>query len=56
MKAANLENIDLYNNDIGPDGCEALIKGNWAKIARINLRNNILTKKKIQLEMKDVIT
>jgi len=43
MKAANLKNIDLYNNDIGPDGCYALIKGNWTKISTIHLRTDILT-------------
>ena len=44
MRADNLEMIDLYRNDIGPDGCLALIEANWRKISAIGLSNFISTK------------
>ena len=53
MRAESLEKIELYRNDIGPDGCLALIEANWAKISAINLGNYISTKARIKLEMKD---
>ena len=44
MRAENLEMIELYRNDIGPDGCLALIEANWTKISAINLGNYIFNK------------
>ena len=44
MRADNLEMIELYRNNIGPDGCLALIEANWPKISTIDLSNYILTK------------
>jgi len=41
MRAENLEMIELYRNDIGPDGCLALIEANWTKISKIDLSNYI---------------
>ena len=55
MRAENLENIELYENNIGPDGCLALINADWTKIFAIDLGNYILTKKRIKLETKDAI-
>ena len=55
MRADNLEKIKLYRNNIGPDGCLALLNANWTKISAINLGNYILKKDKIQLETKDPI-
>ena len=55
MRADNLESIELYSNDIGPEGCLALIEANWAKISAINLGNYISTKVRIKLETKDAI-
>ena len=54
MRADNLEKIKLYRNNIGPDGCLALVKADWTKISAINLGNYILTKIGIKLKMKDV--
>ena len=54
MRADNLERIELYRNNIGPDGCLALINAHWTKISTINLGNYISTKIGIKLEMKDV--
>ena len=48
MRAENLENIELFNNNIGPDGCLALIKADWTKISTIDLGNYILTKNRIK--------
>ena len=53
MRAENLEKIELYQNNIGPDGCLALIEANWPKISKIDLSNYILTKMRIKLETKD---
>ena len=44
MRAENLERIELRHNNIGPNGCLALIKANWIKISRIDLSNYVLTK------------
>ena len=44
MRAENLESIKLYKNNIGPDGCLALIEANWTKLSAIDLGNYILTK------------
>ena len=44
MRADNLEMIELGRNNIGPDGCLALIEANWTKISTVNLGNYILTK------------
>ena len=55
MRADNLENINLYRNNIGPDGCLALINANWTKITTIHLGNYISTKTIIKSEMKDAI-
>ena len=44
MRAENLEKINLYRNNIGPNGCLALIEANWKKISAIGLGNYILTK------------
>ena len=55
MRAENLENINLYKNNVGPNGCLALIEGNWKKISAINLGNYILTKARIILGTKDAI-
>ena len=44
MRAENLEKIELYQNNIGPDGCLALIEANWTKISAINLSNFIFNK------------
>jgi len=48
MRAENLEKIELYQNNIGPDGCLALIEANWAKISTINLGNFISTQPRIK--------
>ena len=55
MRAENLETIELFKNNIGPDGCLALIEANWPKISTIGLGNYILTKARIKLETKDAI-
>ena len=47
MRAENLENIILLNNNIGPKGFLALTEANWTKISIIHLGNNVLTKVKI---------
>ena len=39
-----LEKIQLYKNNIGSDGCLALIEANWTKISAINFGNYISTK------------
>ena len=44
MRADNLEKIELVSNNIGPDGCLALIEAIWTKILAIDLCNYILTK------------
>ena len=44
MRAENLEKIELFKNNIGPDGCLALIEANWTKLSAIDLGNYILTK------------
>ena len=44
MRADNLEKIELVSNNIGPDGCLALIEANWTKLSAIDLGNYILTK------------
>ena len=44
MRADNLEKIELYKNNIGSDGCLALIEANWIKISTIDLGNYISTK------------
>ena len=54
MRADNLEKIRLRKNNIGPNGCLALVNANWTKISAIDLGNYISTKKRIKLEMKDV--
>ena len=41
MRADNLEKIELVSNDIGPNGCLALIEANWIKISAIDLSNYI---------------
>ena len=48
MRADNLEKIELVSNDIGPNGCLALIEANWTKLSAIDLRNYILTKERIK--------
>ena len=48
MRADNLENIQLWDNHIGPDGCLALIEANWTKISAIDLCNYIFTKTRIK--------
>ena len=48
MRAENLEKIELNINNIGPNGCLALIEANWAKISTIDLSNFILTKPRIK--------
>ena len=53
MRAENLEKIELYINNIGPNGFLALIEANWTKISAIDLGNYILTKPRIKLETKD---
>ena len=55
MRAENLENIELYQNNIGPNGLLALIKANWTNISAIDLSNYISTKARIKLETKDAI-
>ena len=55
MRVENLEKIELYQNNIGPNGCLALVNGNWTKISVIDLGNYILTKTGIKLETKDAI-
>ena len=55
MRAENLEKINLYQNNIGPDGCLALIEANWPKISTIGLSNYILTKARIKWETQDAI-
>jgi len=44
MRAENLENINLYRNNIGPNGCLALIEANWTNISAVNLGNYIKKK------------
>ena len=44
MRADNLEKIELVSNNIGSDGCLALIEANWTKISAIDLSNYTLTK------------
>ena len=44
MRADNLEKIELVSNDIGPNGCLALVNANWTKLSKIDLGNYILTK------------
>ena len=55
MRADNLEKINLYRNNIGPDGCLSLLEANWAKISVINLGNYISTKEQIKLGTKGAI-
>ena len=55
MRAENLEKIKLPKNNIGPDGCLALVNANWTKISVIDLGNYILTKEGIELETKDAL-
>ena len=55
MRAENLGSIKLYKNNIGPDGCLALIKANWTKISAVKLSSYILIKMGIKLETKDAI-
>ena len=50
MRSVNLENIKLQRNNIGPNGCLALIEANWTKLSAIDLGNYILTKMGIRLE------
>ena len=44
MRAENLEKIKLFKNNIGHNGCLALVNANWPKISTIDLGNYILTK------------
>jgi len=55
MRAENLEKIKLGRNDIGPNGCLALVNANWTKLSKIDLSNYILTKDRIELETKDAL-
>ena len=55
MRAENLEKIKLRKNNIGPNGCLALVNANWTKISVIDLGNYILTKARIILKTKDAI-
>ena len=41
MKAKKLKTINLSRNNIGPDGCLALTKANWAKLSIIHLSNYV---------------
>jgi len=53
MRAENLENINLCDNNIGSEGCLALTKANWPRISSFALGNKTLTKDKVKLETKD---
>ena len=48
MRAENLEKIRLFNNNIGPNGCLALIEANWTNISTIDFGNYISIKARIK--------
>jgi hypothetical protein len=55
LRAEKLENIDLWENDIGAEGVLTIVKANWGKISNINLGNNFIIKAAIKSETKDAI-
>ena len=55
MQSDILGSISLRGNNIGPDGCLALTKSNWAKILMINFGCYLLRKELIKSETKDAI-
>ena len=41
MRAENLTSISFVSNNIGSDGCLALIKANWIKVSIIRFGNHL---------------